>query len=77
LVVVVVVLVVVVVVVAVVMVGGGWDAMLLLTAGILAGVVRAAPLGGADIGAAVATMAGHCCSAPEGGRLVMPRWSCS
>jgi hypothetical protein len=50
--------------------GWGCDAMLLLllTAGILVVVLLAAPLGRADIGAAVATMTAHCCCAPEGGR---------
>jgi hypothetical protein len=55
---------------------GGWEEtllplpllllLLLLTAGILDVVVLAAPLGRADIGVAVATMAGHCWWAPGG-----------
>jgi hypothetical protein len=67
----------VVVVVVVAVMVGGFDAavLLLLTAGILAAVVRAAPLGRADIGIAVEETAAHCCWVRrEGGRLAVSRW---
>jgi hypothetical protein len=66
---------VVVVVVVVVMVGGFDGVLLLLTAGIFAAVVRAAPLGRADIGIAVKETAAHCCWVRREGRgLAISRW---
>jgi len=63
----VVVVVVVVVIVRVVMVGGfgGMLLLLLMAADILVVEWVAEPLGKADIGIAVATMAEHCCCAAE------------